>query len=97
MPNRLIPILSVSCGAVFAGYIALVAATVFFAAWETDLSLSARDAESRIAALETEYYDAIATLNNTDVASAGFHTPGKVEYVAANGKPTFTFAPSATR
>lgn len=97
MPNKTITILSFSCGAVFTAYLALVIAAIFFATWETKLAASAGDTESRIAALETEYYDAIATLNGTNIASAGFHKPEHVEYVAENGKPTFTFAPKSTR
>lgn len=97
MPNRSITILGFSCATVFTAYIGLVIATVFFATWETQLAASAGDAESRIAALETEYYAAIASLNSTNVASAGFGRPARVEYVAENGKPTFTFAPKATR
>ncbi len=97
MPNRLIPILSLSCATLFVAYVALVIATIFFAALETKLAASMRDAESRIASLETEYYDAIEKLNSTNVASAGFHQPRSVEYVAANGKPTVTFAPSVSR
>jgi hypothetical protein len=97
MPNRLIPVLSLSCATLFAVYVALVVATIFFAALETKLSASMRDTESRISSLETEYYDAIAKLNDTNVLSAGYHQPLSVEYVAANGKPTFTFAPSTTR
>lgn len=96
MPNRLIPILSLSCTAVFVAYIALVFATIFFASLETELSASMREAESRIASLETEYYDALATINATNVAAAGFHRPERVEYVAANGKPTVTLAETAS-
>ena len=95
MPNKIIPILGLSCAAVFAGYIVLVIATVFFATWETELASSASLAESRIAALEAEYFDAIAVVSTTNVASAGYHAPERVEYVAANGNPTFTLAPSA--
>ncbi len=97
MPNKTIPILGFSCAAVFTAYLALVIAAIFFATWETKLSAAAADAESRIAALETDYYDAIAVLNNTNVASAGFARPDRVDYVAENGKPTVTFAPKATR
>lgn len=96
MPNKTIPILGFSCGAVFTAYIALVIAAIFFATWETQLAAAAGDAESRIAALETEYYDAIADLNTTNVASAGFGHPSRVEYVAENGKPTVTLAPKIT-
>ncbi|HRH24483.1 MAG TPA: hypothetical protein PK109_02760 [Candidatus Paceibacterota bacterium] len=98
MPHKTIPILGFSCALLFAGYIVLVIATVFFATWETELASSASLTESRIAALETEYFDAIATLSETNVASAGYNHPERVEYVAANGKPTFTLAPTpATR
>ncbi len=94
MPNKTLTILGFSCAAVFAAYIVLVIATVFFATWETELASSAGEAEARISALETEYFDAIARLSETNVASAGYHQPDRVEYVAANGKPTFTLAPT---
>jgi hypothetical protein len=82
---------------VFAVYVALVVSAIFFATWQTQLSKSATDVESRISVLETEYYDAIAKLNSTDVALAGFGHPAHVDYVAASGKPTVTFVPKATR
>lgn len=97
MPNKCITILGLSCGAVFAAYVGLVIATIFFASWETQLAASAGDAEARIAALETQYYDGISALNSTNIASAGYTHPAHVEYVAESGSPTFTFAPNATR
>lgn len=97
MSNRLVPILSLLCGVVCSAYIVLVIATIFFATWQTELSLSVRTTESRISVLETEYYDAITKLNTTNVASAGFIAPIQVEYVSASGKPTVTFVPTATR
>ena len=97
MPNRLIPILSLACGSTFVVYVVLVIATIFFASLETQLSASGRETESRISSLETEYFEAIAKLHTTNVVSAGYNNPVRVEYVAASGKSTVTFAPSATR
>lgn len=97
MPNRFITFLGFSCGTLFAAYAALLIATIFFASWQTGLAASVGDTEERIAALETEYFSAIAVLNTTDVASAGFHTPSRVGYVAEAGSPTFTLAPKTTR
>ncbi len=92
MPPKSIAILSLSCGAVFAAYLALIVATVFFATWQSGLSAAARDSEARIAALETEYFAAIDALQATDLSHVGLHEPTKVEYVAANGTPAVTRA-----
>lgn len=92
MPKNAIAILSLSCGASFAAYLLLVLATVFFASMQTGLALEAREAESRIAALETEYYGAIDRLSGADLASAGLGNPKKVEYVSLHGAPAVTRA-----
>lgn len=92
LPSKTITVLSIGCGALAVAYVALVAATIFFATIRTDLMLSMRTMESSVAALETEYYDAIARLSATDVAAAGFVDPVAVEYVAAAGAPAVTRA-----
>lgn len=92
MPPKTIALLSVSCGSVCAAYLALMIAAVFFAAWENTLSSSARDAEMRIAALETEYFAAIDTLQGADLATIGLAEPSRVEYVAEAGTPAVTRA-----
>lgn len=96
MPNRLITYLGFSCGTLFAAYAALLIATIFFATWQTGLAASMRESEARVMALETEYYEAIAQLNATDVSAIGFYTPSKTEYVAEAGSPTFTLAETKT-
>lgn len=92
MPPKTIAILSFSCGTVFVAYLALMLATVFFAAWENTLAASARDAETRIAVLEAEYFAAIDSLQATDLAHIGLAEPSRVEYVAEVGAPAVTRA-----
>lgn len=92
MPPKTIAILSLSCGSLFTAYIALMIATVFFATWQTGLAAAARDAETRIAALETEYFEAIDTLGAADMHAKGLGEPARVQYVAANGTPSVTRA-----
>lgn len=92
MPPKTIALLSFSCGTVFAAYIALMIAAVFFAAWENTLAASAREAETRIAALEAEYFAAIDTLQAADLSHIGLAEPSRVEYVAEAGAPAVTRA-----
>lgn len=95
MSNRLTKILSVLCGIAFGTYMVLFVATIIFASVRTDVSAELRDAQVRVGALETQYYEAIAVLNDTDVTSAGLVVPDDVEYVALDGTPTVTRAGSA--
>lgn len=92
MPDRTITILAATSGVLFAAYVALVGVTVYFATIRTELSLSVRDLESEVAALETEYYNAISELSVTDTALLGFVTPSEVDYVAQGGEPALTRA-----
>lgn len=92
MPKNAVAVLSLSCGATLTAYIALIIATVFFASLQTGFAHEAREAESRIAALETEYYDAIDRLSGADLALRGLHEPRRVEYVSLGGAPSFTRA-----
>lgn len=92
LPSRTITVLSIGCAVLAAAYVALVAATIFFATIRTDLMVSIRSMESTVASLETEYYDAIARLSATDVAAAGFVNPVTVDYIAAAGAPAVTRA-----
>lgn len=92
MPNRLISILGTSCLVAVVAYLFLLTAAVFFAASHSQVSAVAREAELRVAALETEYYSAISELNRTDAGVYGLTLPSEVSYVAEDGTPTFTRA-----
>lgn len=92
MPRNLTALLSTLCGVAFAGYLALMFATVFFASMENTLSVEARETEARITALEAEYYDAIGHLSGVDLGSAGFSDPVHVTYVSLDGAPAVTRA-----
>ncbi len=96
-PRKMIPLLALSCAVVFVVYLALVAATVYFASAQTNLALSIRDSESRIGNLETTYYEAIGKISSADVSALGYEAPSKAQYVSAAGQPTVTFADGATR
>jgi hypothetical protein len=81
-PNRLIPLLSVSCGLLTFSYIVLVVTTVFFASWQTTAVSSVRDNESKIATLEAQYYSTMNHINSLSPSSMGFVMPKDVQYVA---------------
>lgn len=80
------------CAGLLGLYLVLLTTAIFFAASETELSLALREAESRVASLETEYYAEIARISDADLYANGLVTPSRTEYVAADGTPTFTRA-----
>lgn len=96
MLSRLIPVMGVMCAVLLGVYLMLLTTAIFFAASQTELSLSLREAESRVGALETEYYAEIARISGADLYANGLVTPTKTEYVAADGRPS-TFTRAETR
>lgn len=92
MPDRTNFILGSIAAALTVIYIGLMATTIFFAAWQTQLARGIDDSRSRIQALETRYYQEIARLDSTDPGSVGLVAPSKVEYVVAARMPGLTFA-----
>lgn len=84
MPRYTITALSVVTLALFAGYVALVATTIYFASLRTDLVSKVGILESEVAVLETHYYDAISRLGATNVFAEGFVTPKTVSYITQN-------------
>jgi len=92
VPRRLTPLLAGGSAVLFAAYLALVAATIFFATAETRLAASIRGTETRIGTLETEYYDAIGKISDADVSAMGYRAPVKTQYVSAEGAQAVTMA-----
>ncbi len=92
MPKYTLTILSASTVFVLLAYVAMIAATIFFATLRTELSAASEDLSMRVGSLETKYFDAIATLNATDVGLIGYVTPKNVAYVTVEGAPTLTRA-----
>jgi hypothetical protein len=94
MTARLIPALSLSCGAFGTLYMGLMIATIFFATWQTQAVSSVRDTESAIANLETNYYSTMNRISEINPSTVGFVQPAQVEYVAEtkNTSATLTFA-----
>lgn len=92
MPNKTITILAVTTMALLAGYVACMATAIFFATLRTELTAQVRASEIRVGALETEYYQAIGRIDESEVALRGFVTPNNVNYVAVDGTPTLTRA-----
>ncbi|MBA3789022.1 hypothetical protein H0X32_01335 [Patescibacteria group bacterium] len=94
MSDRLIPILSLSCGGLVTLYIGLVVSTVFFATWQTQTVSSVRDTESAIGNLETNYYTTLTRVSAIDPHSVGYVSPSNVKYVVAvrNVSSGLTFA-----
>jgi hypothetical protein len=92
MPDRLIPILSLAVGALVTAYVSLVVVTIFYATWQTQLVSSTRQSQAAIADQETQYYDSIARIDQTDPLAAGYVKPKQISYVTAAAVPGLTFA-----
>lgn len=92
MSSKTIPVLSVACISALVLYLALLATTVFFAAWQTELAASLRASETAAGSLETEYYAALDKLSAADASAAGLVKPVAVNYVALGGTPALTRA-----
>jgi hypothetical protein len=90
----MIPILAFFSAVVFIAYIALVIAAVVFANAQTTLSAEVRDRQTRISALEMQYYGDISRISDTNVASLGYRAPVKAQYVEAVGSPAVSLAPT---
>jgi len=91
MPDRTNFILGMIASSLVVIYVLLMAATIFFAAWQTQLARGIDDTRARIHFLETEYYGAIAKIDSTDPYSVGLVAPSKVEYVVEARMPGLTF------
>lgn len=94
MSDRLIPTLSISCGALTMLYVGLMVTTVFFATWQTESVSSVRSAESAIGTLEANYYTAINHASTLNPTTLGFVAPTHVQYVPTtkNSSADLTFA-----
>ena len=85
MYSRAIPVLGCSCLVAVALYLLAVAATVFFATWQTGLARSIQEMEGSVISLETEYYEAVERFSSIDPVARGFTSPRSVEYVSSTG------------
>jgi hypothetical protein len=92
MPDRTNFVLGIAVAALVIVYVGLMITTIVFASWQTQLARGIDDSRSRIQALESDYYGAIAKLDSTDPYSVGLVAPSKVEYVVAARMPGLTFA-----
>ncbi len=90
MPDRTISSLGALVAVLVLAYLGLVVTTVSFAAWQTDLAVSAQDTESSIGSLEGQYYAQVGRLAATDPASLGLSKPSHVSYAVAATAPTLT-------
>ena len=91
LPDRTNFVLGMLASCLVVVYVLLMAMTIFFAAWQTQLARGIDDTRARIHTLETEYYGAIAEIDSTDPYSVGLVTPSKVEYVVEARMPGLTF------
>ncbi len=82
MSDRLIPVLSISCGALTLSYLFLMITTIFFASYQTEALNSVRNNESIIATLESTYYSDTNRINSLDPSTLGYVMPSNVQYVA---------------
>ncbi len=89
-PDRLIPVLSVSCGVLTVLYVTLVVTTIFFASWQSQAIGTIRTSESTIGNLESQYYSAINSVSSINPTALGFVAPTDVEYVAAASPQDFS-------
>ncbi len=92
MSDKLIPVLGAATILLIGIYVTLVVSTIYFATWQTQGLAEIREVEGTIAALETEYYDAIALINRTDPSMHGLAAPVAVRYVAAVQNTNVSFA-----
>lgn len=90
MSDRIVPILGYLVAALVTTYLVLVTATVFQAAWQTNLAMEVHETEREIARLESRYYDMVAQIDQTDPTSLGLEKPGRVMYAATKAAPTVT-------
>lgn len=81
MSDRFIPVLSFSCATLVVSYVALVVATIFFAAAQTQEMGAVRSTESAIGNLEASYYSTVNQLGSLDPSALGYVQPAQVEYV----------------
>ncbi len=91
MPDRLVPVLALACGALATVYVALMVTTILFATLQTQLASSIRDTQATIATLETKYYQSISELDSTDPYAVGYVRPAQVVYVSARALPNLSF------
>lgn len=87
MPNRLISILGGLCALLVVVYLGLIAVTVSFATWQTDLAHEIRVTEQEIAALEATYFSSISAINRMNPNDAGLVAPASVAYVTEVVRP----------
>lgn len=92
MPKHTLTTLGVLSALLLCVYVAGMASTIFFATMKTQLTAQIESAETRVGALETGYYDAIADLNATNMEIVGYVAPKQVAYVTRDGKHTVTRA-----
>lgn len=92
MSDRIIPVLTWTALVLACTYIALIVATISFATWQTQQLAEIREVESRIATIESSYYEAIARINRTDPSVHGLSEPRSVRYVTAVSGTNVTFA-----
>ena len=87
MSNRLISILGGCCAFLAVVYLGLIAVTVSFATWQTDLAHDIRATEQEIAELEAAYFSSISAINRMNPGDAGLVAPASVAYVTEVARP----------
>lgn len=90
MPDRTISLLGATVAVLVTVYIGLVVTTITFATMQTELALTARDAESAIGAIETAYYAQVGVLSATDPKSMDLHKPSAVHYATKVTAPSLS-------
>ena len=96
MPERLTPLFTGVFCTVFAVYAGLLASTVFFAAWHSELADSIRSAEASVALLERDYFARMTDITSADPASHGYVLPETTRYAAVAEDFTLSRAEEAS-
>ncbi len=86
--TRIITVLGFSCGATVVLYLALIAATMFFATVQTRHQSQLREAQTNLSLLEDTYYQSLDQVQKIDPSTLGLVQPKNVAYVKADGSAT---------
>ena len=96
MPERLTPLFTGVFCVVCAAYACLLASTVFFAAWQSELADSIRDSEASIAVLERDYFARMTAITSADPVLHGYVFPETTRYAAVVAGFTLSRAEGAS-
>jgi hypothetical protein len=98
MPSLQLPQISLAHGLMFVvgllavTYVALMAFTMSYAVVHTEYAQQARDAEAQVGTLETQYFDALAKVDDTNPAQLGYVKPEARQFAQIPAAPAVATA-----